>query len=59
MIEIDEIKRQLRARRISEISAETGIHRNTLARLRDRDDYNPTYYLLARLAAYFENGPRP
>jgi transcriptional regulator with XRE-family HTH domain len=51
---LDELKRLLTDRRITQISEVTGIHRNTLARIRDGRQPNPTYYVMAKLDAYFD-----
>ncbi len=51
---LDELKRLLTDRRITQISEATGLHRNTLARIRDGRQPNPTYHVMARLDAYFD-----
>lgn len=51
---LDEIRRLLTDRRITQISEATGLHRNTLARIRDGRQPNPTYYVMERLDAYFD-----
>lgn len=51
---VDEIKRLLSDRRLTQIAQATGLHRNTLARIRSGQQPNPTYYILAKLDAYFD-----
>jgi len=56
MIDLDNIKRKLADRRLDIVSTATGIHRSTLARIRDGKNA-PTYYILEKLSAYFEVNP--
>jgi transcriptional regulator with XRE-family HTH domain len=56
-IEIDHIKRSLADRRLDIVSDATGVSRSTLARIRDGRQENPTYFILRKLAAYFEANP--
>jgi hypothetical protein len=51
---LDEIKNLLTDRRIDLIVQATGLHRNTITRIRDGRQANPTYYVMARLDAYFD-----
>lgn len=56
MIELDNIKHKLADRRLDVVSDATGIHRSTIARVRDGKTV-PTYYVMQKLAAYFEVNP--
>lgn len=51
---LDEIRAILTDRRLTALSEATGIHRNTLARIRDGLQPNPTYYVLTRINAYLD-----
>lgn len=53
MLNLQQIKQELRNVRLSVVSAETGIHYNTLLAIRDADDANPTYDVLKKLNDYF------
>lgn len=52
MIDLAEVRERLRDRRLSVVSRETGIHYNTLIRIRDGANVNPTYRVLEALSAY-------
>lgn len=54
---LDKIKALLRDRRLDVVSVSTGLHRNTLAYIRDNDGANPTEKTLAALSGYFEANP--
>jgi len=56
IVKIDEIRAKLADRRLDIISDETGIHRSTIARIRDGKTV-PTYYVMQKLSAYFEANP--
>lgn len=57
MIDLDNIKRKLHDRRLDIVAEATGLHRSTIARIRDGEQKNPTYYVMQNLAAYFEVNP--
>jgi transcriptional regulator with XRE-family HTH domain len=54
MLTLDQIKRKLEDRRIDIVAERTGIHRNTIARIKSGQQANPTYHILQRLSAYLE-----
>lgn len=54
MIDLDNIKRKLHDRRLDIVAEATGLHRSTIARIRDGEQKNPTYYVLEKLSAYLE-----
>ena len=53
MMTLHQIKRLLADRKLTLVSNATGIHRNTLAEIRDNPDANPTHNTLATLSDYF------
>jgi len=53
IVDIDEIKRKLEDRRLDVVSEKTGIHRSTIARIRDGKSV-PTYHVMRKLAEYLE-----
>jgi transcriptional regulator with XRE-family HTH domain len=55
-MDIDEIRAKLADRRLDIVSEGTGLHRSTIARIRDGKTV-PTYYALQKIAAYFEVNP--
>jgi transcriptional regulator with XRE-family HTH domain len=55
-VDIDEIRAKLADRRLDIVSEGCGVHRSTIARIRDGKTV-PTYYVLQKLAAYFEANP--
>ena len=54
MLTLDEIKIRLADRRLDVVSDATGLHRSTIARVRDGDQANPTYQVMRKLSAYLE-----
>lgn len=50
---IDEIRSKLADRRLDIVSEGTGLHRSTIARIRDGKTV-PTYYVLRKIIAYLE-----
>ena len=54
MTDLDNIKRKLHDRRLDIVAEATGLHRSTIARIRDGEQKNPTYYVLEKLSAYLE-----
>jgi N-acetylmuramic acid 6-phosphate (MurNAc-6-P) etherase len=54
MLDLETIRAKLADRRLSVISEATGLHRNTIARVKDGTQPNPTYYVLSRLSDYLE-----
>jgi hypothetical protein len=54
MLTIEQIRLALRDRRISMVSAATGLHYNTIKTVRDNDDANPSYKVLKALSDYLE-----
>jgi DNA-binding Xre family transcriptional regulator len=53
MLTLDDIKRLLADRRLDIVSSATGVHRNTLAAIRDGKNDNPTLRTLQSLSDYF------
>ena len=51
---IEAIRLALQDRRISMVSAATGLHYNTIKALRDNEDANPSYKVLKALSDYLE-----
>lgn len=54
MLTIEQIRLALRDRRISMVSAATGLHYNTIRALRDNESANPSYKVMKALSDYFE-----
>lgn len=54
MMTIEAIRLALKDRRISMISAATGLHYNTIKAVRDNEDANPTFKVLKALSDYLE-----
>ncbi|CAB4166137.1 hypothetical protein UFOVP845_13 [uncultured Caudovirales phage] len=53
VLTLNEIKRLLADRRLDIVSSATGVHRNTLAAIRDGKNDNPTHRTLQSLSDYF------
>jgi DNA-binding Xre family transcriptional regulator len=54
MVEIDWIRQGLADRRLSVVAERTGLHANTIARIRDGKEDNPKFETLNRLACYLK-----
>jgi transcriptional regulator with XRE-family HTH domain len=54
MLTLEQIKDRLDDRVIAAVAARTGIHRNTLDRIKSGANKNPTYHILSRLSDYLE-----
>jgi hypothetical protein len=54
MMTIEAIRLALQDRRISMVSAATGLHYNTIKAVRDNEDANPSYKVLKALSDYLE-----
>jgi predicted transcriptional regulator len=52
-MDIDEIRATLADRRLDIVSEGSGVHRSTIARIRDGKTV-PTFYVVQKLVAYFE-----
>lgn len=52
MLTINKIKDALADRRLDVVSKATGLHRNTLAAIRDGRHENPTYETMRKLSEY-------
>jgi predicted transcriptional regulator len=52
MLTIEELKAALVDRRLDIVSEATGVHRSTIARIRDGQQQNPTYYIMRKLSDY-------
>jgi hypothetical protein len=57
MLTLEEIKGKLADRRLDAVAAATGLHVNSIARIRDGRNLNPKHSTLAALSAYFEGRP--
>ena len=53
MLTLDQIKEQLQDRKLDVVSRAAGVHRNTLAAIRDGKNENPTYTVIRKLSEYF------
>ena len=53
MMTLHQIKRLLADRKLMLVSAATGIHRNTLAAIRDGENDNPSLATMTKLSEYF------
>jgi len=54
MMKLEDIRTQLKDRRVSMVAHETGLHFNTIRALRDDEDANPTYKVMQALTKYLE-----
>jgi transcriptional regulator with XRE-family HTH domain len=52
MLNLDEIRTALDDRNVEKVSALTGIHRNTIAAIRNGKNANPTYATMKLLSDY-------
>ena len=52
MLNLDQIRTALDDRNIEKVSARTGIHRNTIAAIRNGVNANPTYATMKLLSDY-------
>ncbi len=52
MLNLDQIRIALDDRNIEKVSARTGIHRNTIAAIRNGTNANPTYATMKLLSDY-------
>ena len=57
MLTLEEIKGKLADRRLDAVALATGLHVNSIARIRDGRNLNPKHSTLAALSAYFEGRP--
>lgn len=53
IMELEEVRRRLRDRKIYVVSEATGLHFHTLRRLRDGDTKKPSYDTVRRVSEYF------
>ena len=56
MLTIDQIRQALADRRLDVVSEATGVHRNTLGRIRSGEAKNPSYSTVKSLSDYFSPG---
>ena len=54
MLTLNETRRLLMDRRLQVVAQATGIHYNTLKKIRDDDQANPTYAVIKLLSDYLE-----
>jgi transcriptional regulator with XRE-family HTH domain len=52
MLTLDQLRTALDDRNLEKVSARTGIHRNTLAAIRNGTNANPTYATMKTLSDY-------
>ena len=52
MLNLDQIRTALDDRNIEKVAARTGIHRNTIAAIRNGTNANPTYATMKLLSDY-------
>lgn len=52
MLTLDQLRTALDDRNLEKVSARTGIHRNTLAAIRNGTNANPTYATMKALSDY-------
>ena len=52
MLNLDQIRTALDDRNVEKVSARTGIHRNTIAAIRNGENANPTYATMKLLSDY-------
>jgi predicted transcriptional regulator len=57
MLTLKEIKAKLADRRLDAVAEATGLHPNSIARIRDGKNLDPKHSTLAALSAYFEARP--
>ena len=56
---LDEIRRELTDRSPSKVAQATGLHYQTIRRIRDNQDRNPTYATLLALSEYLHQQRQP
>lgn len=56
---LDEIRRELADRSPSKVAQATGLHYQTIRRIRDNQDRNPTYATLLALSEYLHQQRQP
>lgn len=54
MLTLEEIRGRLFDRRLRMIAAKVGVHYQTILKIRDRDEANPTYETVKKLSDYLE-----
>jgi DNA-binding Xre family transcriptional regulator len=54
MLTLEEIKNRLQDRRLDVVAEATGLHPNSVARIRDGKNTDPKHSTLAALSAYLE-----
>ena len=57
MLTLEEIKAKLADRRLDAVAKATGLHVNSVARIRDGKNLNPKHSTVAVLSAYLEARP--
>ena len=57
MLTLEEIKAKLADRRLDAVAKATGLHPNSIARIRDGKNTDPKHSTLAALSAYLEARP--
>lgn len=57
MLTFEEIRRRLQDRRLDAVAEATGLHPNSIARIRDGKNTDPKHSTLAALSAYLEARP--
>jgi len=56
MLTLEKIKSELADRQPGKVAKATGLHYNTIRKVRDNPDANPSYRVIVALSEYLENG---
>jgi len=56
MMTLEQIRASLRDRKPGVVAKATGLHYNTIRKIRDRKDHNPSYKAVVALSEYLEAG---
>jgi len=55
MLTLDEIKRSLQDRRLAVVAEATGLHYNTVRKVANEPNVNPSYVVIKALSDYLQN----
>lgn len=53
---LEELKNALQKMNLAQVSRDTGIHHNTLVRIKNNETMKPSYVIVATLIDYIESG---
>lgn len=56
MLTLEQIREALQDRKLKVVAEATGLHLNTVQKVRNNSDANPTYRVLLALSTYLESG---